>query len=332
MWHDILFLLMGLVLIVAGGNYVTDGAVAMATRFKVTPAVIGLTVVAFGSSTPDLVVSVLSTVQHKSELAIGDVVGAGIFDMLLVVGITALIMPIKISKSALWCDLPVMVVAALIIFFCAEDRLMDGHATNNILDRGDGLVMLLVFALFMLYTFNNARKQATMPDRATRQVQKQQAATKPPMKMWLAITCIVLGLGALVIGGDWIVDGASGIALKAGMSEAMVGLTIVAIGSSVPDIASSVAAALKGQAGLAMGNVVGACIMDMLFVLGTCAVIHPLNAGHVSLLNFATMAGAAIVVWLLAMIGKGPKEISRPEGAVLVILYIAYIVALIMTH
>ncbi|MCC8071591.1 MAG: calcium/sodium antiporter [Bacteroidales bacterium] len=329
MFHDVLFLLMGLVLIIAGGNYVTNGSVAVARKFHVTPLVIGLTVVAFGSSTPDFVVSFISTIHDKSELAVGDIIGADIFDLFLVVGVTALISPIPITKSTLWVDLPVLALSTLVLWFCGDDHLFDVHSPN-IITRTDGMVMLLFFILFMVYTFQTARQPGLTPDRAVTQQAKTTAkASAKPTPMWLAAAFIVGGFAALIFGGQWIVDGASGIARRIGMSEATIGLTIVAIGSSLPDLATSGMAAIKHQPGIALGNVVGACIFDILFVLGTCATVHPLDTAGISSFNFFTLIGASLLVWAASAFG-GKRVINRIEGAVLTALYIAYIVLVLV--
>lgn len=328
MAHDIIFLILGIILIIAGGNYLTDGASAVARHFKVSNLVIGLTVVAFGSSTPDFVVCLTSTLSGKSQLALGDVVGANIFDILLVVGIVALVNPIHISKDMLWKDLPMLALASLALFFCGDDRLFDG--TADYISRSDGLMLLAFFAIFMAYTFEMAREpQPLVPANATGNTSNKDAGGGKSMKMWLAAVCIAGGLAALVVGGNWIVDGASGIALKAGLSEGMVGLTIVAIGSSVPDLATSVVAAVKKQPGIALGNVVGACIFNVFFIIGLCATIRPLDTGTISLVDFSTLVGGSLWLWLFGQI-IGKRVITRGEGVVLALGYVAYITYLIV--
>lgn len=211
MAHDIIFLILGTVLIIAGGNYLTDGASAVARHFKVSNLIIGLTVVAFGSSTPDFVVCLTSTLSGKSQLALGDIVGANIFDILFVVGVVALINPIHMSKDMLWKDLPMLVLASLALFFCGDDKLFDG--TADFISRTDGLMLIAFFIIFMAYTFEMAREpQPPVPQNAgdSSSVAKPENQSKPGMKMWLAVVCILGGLAALIVGGNWIVDGASG--------------------------------------------------------------------------------------------------------------------------
>lgn len=331
MAHDIIFLILGTVLIIAGGNYLTDGASAVARHFKVSNLIIGLTVVAFGSSTPDFVVCLTSTLSGKSQLALGDIVGANIFDILFVVGVVALINPIHMSKDMLWKDLPMLVLASLALFFCGDDKLFDG--TADFISRTDGLMLIAFFIIFMAYTFEMAREpQPPVPQNAgdSSSAAKPENQSKPNMKMWLAVVCILGGLAALIVGGNWIVDGASGIALKAGLSEGLVGLTIVAIGSSVPDLATSVVAAVKKQPGIALGNVVGACIFNVFFILGFCSTISPLDTGTISVVDFSTLVGGSLLLWIFGQI-IGKRVITRGEGAVLAFCYVGYMTYLVIS-
>ena len=329
MFHDVLFFLLGLALVVAGGNYLTDGATVIARRMHVPSLVIGLTVVAFGSSAPDLVICMMSTIQGHSQLALGDVVGANIFDLLLVVGIMAVIRPVPISVNMQWRGLPMVVLASLALFFCGDDRLFDG-ATEDIIDRTDGLMFLLFFVIFMVYTFSMSRK--TTPANTPAPTQAPSHADITPVstrQLIIASVSVVASLVALFFGGDWLVDGASGIARRAGLSEGLIGLTIVGFGGSVPDLVVSVAAAIKRQPGLALGNVVGACVFNVLLVLGLCATVRPLDAGTISLFDFSTLVVGSLAVWIFGAI-TGPKLISRREGSILILLYAIYATKLIL--
>ncbi len=330
MFHDILLLIIGLCLILAGGNYLTDGAQSVARRFGISPLVIGLTVVAFGSSTPDLAVSLFSTIEGKSQLALGDVVGANIFDLLLVVGIMALVSPVPISADMRRISLPMLFLSGVALFVCGDDSLFD--STPDIVSRTDGIMLMGFFIIFLCITWTLAHRRnddtrMLRPDRSISQ--KSETEQRPPMKIWLAIVCIVGGLAALVAGGNWIVDGASGIAHRAGLSEAMIGLTVVAFGSSVPDLATSVIAAVKRQPGIALGNVIGSCIFNALMCIGVCAIARPLDAAHISVVDFGTLMTAGLVIWISGLAGK--RMITRTEGGGLVAAYIAYMVYVIIT-
>lgn len=331
MFHDILFVLLGLTLIVAGGNYLTNGATVIARKMHVSGLVIGLTVVAFGSSAPDLVVCLMSTIQGHSQLALGDVVGANIFDLLLVVGIVAVISPIAITSDMQWKGLPMVVLASLALFFCGDDKLFDGGEADRI-DRTDGLMFLLFFVIFMVYTFNMSRQtQALAPKTGgqTGQPAKPDDVPVSNRQLVIAVVSVVASLAALFFGGDWLVDGASGIARRAGLSEGLIGLTIVGFGGSVPDLVTSATAAVKRQPGLALGNVVGACVFNIFFILGICATVRPLDTGTISLFDFSSLLVGALAVWVSGAL-TGPKVISRREGIILILLYAVYATKLIL--
>lgn len=331
MFHDILFFLLGLALIVLGGNYLTDGATVIARKMHVSGLVIGLTVVAFGSSAPDLVVCLMSTFQGHSQLALGDVVGANIFDILLVVGVVAAIRPITIDSTMEWKGLPMLVLASLALFFCGDDRLFDGMASDTI-DRTDGLMFLLFFIIFMVYTFDISRQRqlpAGSVAEQTRNTERTGAVTVSDRQLVIAIVRVVASLAALFFGGDWLVDGASGIARRAGLSEGLIGLTIVGFGGSVPDLVTSVTAAVKRQPGLALGNVVGACVFNIFFILGVCATVRPLGTGTISIFDFSALVVGALAVWVFGAM-MSPKVINRKEGWMLIALYVIYATKLIL--
>lgn len=323
---DILLFLVGLALVGAGGNYLTDGATVIARKMHVSGVVIGLTVVAFGSSAPDLVVCLMSTVRNHSQLALGDVVGANIFDILLVIGIVAVIRPITINADMQKKGLPMVVLASLALFFCGDDKLFDGNA-SDIIDRTDGLMFLLFFVIFMVYTSDMSR--ATNPPAGKDSTTPADSPQVSRRELIIAVISVVASLAALFFGGDWLVDGATGIARRAGLSEGLIGLTIVGFGGSVPDLVTSVIAAIKRQPGLALGNVVGACVFNIFFILGMCATVRPLDTGTISLFDFVTLVVGAIAVWVFGAL-TGPKVISRREGIILIALYGIYFTKLLL--
>lgn len=332
MLHDILFFIAGLVLIVAGGNYVTNAASAIASRFGISPVVIGVTVVAFGSSMPDFVVCLTSTLQHHSSLALGDIMGANIFDILLVTGIIALVHPITLDANMRRRDLPMLVLSSLALFVCGDDILIDAAAHNSI-DRTDGLLLLAFFVIFMTLTLQMSRSDAMVSATGGAATPPRPSA-KPAgiySHMWVCALIVAAGLAALVVGGNWLVDGASGIALKAGWSEGLVGLTIVGIGSSVPDLSTSLIAALKRQPGIALGNIVGACIFNVFFIIGLCASISPLDAGSITALDFGTLAAGSVLVWVVVLCNRR-RKITRLGGALFVAAYAAYFVKLLLDY
>lgn len=314
---DIVFLIIGLALILIGANMLTDGASAVARRWGVSDMVVGLTVVAFGTSAPELVISVVSAIGGSGELAIGNAVGSNIFNVLAIAGITAIVSPIKMNRSTMTADIPMVILSALVLLAMGcGPWLGDGPA--RMLMRTDGIVLLLFFAIFMRYTFAQAKNGSA--DTA-------ETAAKP-MPLWKAWLWVALGLAGLVFGGDKFVDGASGIASALGVSDAIIGLTIVAAGTSLPELATSVAAALKGKPGIALGNVIGSNIFNIFMVLGASATIRPLAFGAIGPVDLLVLTGACILFWLCGCFFK-KRTITRPEGALMAACYAAYIIYLI---
>lgn len=324
MFHDILFICIGLALVLGGANYLTEGATAIAKRFKVSDLVIGMTVVAFGSSTPDLVVSLTSTLQDKGALAVANIVGANIFDIFLVVGLCALVRPVAIGKATLQKVFPMVILSSVVLFLMACDSLIDGLHTNFI-DRSDGMILLCFFAINCVVTYMVSKSPETLPTSAG----NTQVSSKP-RKMWLALVMVAGGLGALVMGGNWFVSAASGLAEKAGMSQSLVGLTIVAIGSSLPDLSTSLIAAIKGHSGIAVGNVVGSCVLNVFFIIGLCGTVKPLELGSVNAIDFGVLVVGSLMIWLFGWVW-GKRTINRQEGAILVACYVGYFIYLIVS-
>lgn len=339
MLYDILILLAGIALLVAGGNYLTDGAVAVARRFHVSEMIIGLTVVALGSSMPDITICVESAIKGKSTIAVGDIIGANIFDMLLVVGIMALIRPLRPSREMLSSDLPMLAMASTALWITGNTRFFDAMP-ENIISRSSGLLLLILFGLYLSLTIRSAKTQSIGGAASTTGVAPSSAPTAAPsssaptqprrIAQPLAWTMIIGGLAALVVGGNWVVDGASGIALKAGMTQSMVALTVVAIGNSLPDLVTSVVATVKGEPRLALGNIVGSCIINILFALGLSASITPLASGSIGMPDFLTLVGAAVLLWIIPLLTKS-HSFPRLPGAAFILMYIAYFAYVILT-
>lgn len=324
MFHDILFLCIGLALVLGGANYLTDGATAIARKFKLSDLIIGMTVVAFGSSTPDLVVSLTSTLQDKGAMAVANIVGANIFDILLVIGLCAVVRPVVIGRATLQKVFPMVILSSVVLFLVACDVLVDG-LSSNFIDRSDGLILLCFFVINCFVTYMVSKSPDTLASSAG-----NNEVSKKPMKMWLAVVMVLGGLGGLVVGGDWFVNSASGIAEKAGMSQSLVGLTIVAIGSSLPDLSTSLIAAIKGHSGIAVGNIVGSCVLNVFFIIGLCATVKPLELGSVNAIDFGVLVVGSLLIWLFGWVW-GKRTINRPEGAFLILCYVAYFVYLIVS-
>lgn len=350
MFHDIIFLILGLFLLIIGANYVTDGAVAVAKRFNVSNLIIGLTVVALGSTAPDMVVCIESAFQNHPAMAIGEVIGSNIFDILLVIGIMGLIRPWKVSEVMRYQDLPILLISSAALWVAGDTVLFDG-THHNIINRSAGIMLIVVFIFYMWFMILSSKKEkssvtaassaecATLVDGgsasqvgiATSHSLKSDLniikgiMTNLRKKHWFSWVLIALGLAALVIGGNWVVDGASGLALKVGMSQGMVALTVVAIGNALPDLVTSVTATVKGASGIALGNIVGSCIINALLSIGLSALVIPLKADSIGFVDFFTLVGGSALLWFFPLLTKG-KSVTRLFGAFLVILYIAYMI------
>lgn len=324
-WH-ILMALLGMGLIIWGANAMTDGSVAVARRLGVSEFLIGATLVALGSSAPDLAIGLLSALKGHTQFAIGNVVGSCTFDGLLVVGAVALIHPFTARKRVVQWQLPCLLVAYAVIIICANDGAIDG-AGRNIITRAEGLLMLIVYSLMLWQTLKDKdMPDAPLPSGAPSPAPAERWSTKQTVVVWARI---VGGLAILVWGGDIFVDGAGGIAREAHISDTVVGLTIVALGTSLPDLATSAVAAWKGHSAMAVGNVVGSCLFDALVVLGASSLACPLPMGGVDTLDLAAMLSGGVLFTLYLALGR--RKVSRWEGAVLVAVYAAYLVHVILS-
>lgn len=326
---DILLLATGLAMIIFGANWLTDGGSGVAKRFGISELVIGLTIVAFGTSAPELVISVMSAIKGSAGLAIGNVVGSNIFNVLMIIGIVAMVRPIKVEKGIMTNEIPLVVLASTALLACANGHLLDG-ASVDMVTRVDGILLLLFFAIFMRYTFSIAKDTTPAQGTAATEEPSQQKEDEgaSTMPVWKACVMIAAGLAGLVWGGDIFVDSASSLARRMGVSDAIIGLTIVAAGTSLPELATSVVAAMKGRPGLAVGNVIGSCLFNIFFVLGVSSTIRPLPFGAIGNVDLLVMTGAALLFWLFGWVIKH-RTITRIEGGILVACYIAYTAYLI---
>ena len=296
---NILLLIGGLILILLGANGLTDGAASVAKRFRIPPIVIGLTIVAFGTSAPELTVSVSSALKGSADIAIGNVVGSNIFNTLMIVGCTALFAPIVITRNTLRKEIPLCILSSIVLLICANDVFLD-KAPENILNRVDSLLLLCFFVIFMGYTFAIASKPVTMEQQAEHPVIEEETEIKS-LPWWQSILYIIGGLAALIYGGQLFVDGATGIARNLGVSESIIGLTLVAGGTSLPELATSIVAALKKNPEIAIGNVIGSNLFNIFFVLGCSASITPLHLSGITNFDLFTLVGSGILLWLFGL-------------------------------
>lgn len=315
-------------MILYGANFMTSGATVVARRFGVSDFVIGLTLVAFGSSAPDLAVGVLSALKGHTQFAIGNVVGSDIFDGWLVTGCVALVAPFAVSRQIRDRQLPMLLLAYIVIIVCANSKVFDQRA-DNVITRGDGILMLIIFGLMMWMSLTTGKPAAA----ATSASASPALPSWTVRQKWLAVAEIVGGLGLLVVGGNLFVNGASGVAKEAHLSETIIGLTVVALGTSLPDLATSVVAARRGHTGIAIGNVVGSCMFDALLVLGCSAVVRPLPLDGVTNLDLSVMIGGGVLFFLIATLSRSHR-LGRWVGGIMVGVYVAYITYLVVkaTH
>lgn len=310
---DILLLIVGLGLILAGANFLTDGSAAVAQRLRVPEFIIGLTIVAVGTSTPELVVSVLSAIAGKSDVAIGNVVGSNIFNVFVILGICALIRPLPLTRSTIRRDIPIGMVVSLLLFVLASDALLHLGPTDR-LGRGDGILMLILYIALMWYTIRAAGRTEETPAEGT----------KAQMAPWLAAVMIVGGLAGLVFGGELFLDSATALARQLGVSESVIAITLVAGGTSLPELASSVVSLVKGKADMALGNVIGSNIANILLILGLSATINPLTMGGITTTDLAVVILTSLLLFLTAFTFRR-RAVDRWEGLIFLVIYALYI-------
>lgn len=315
---DILLLLGGLVLILLGANGLTDGAASTAKRFKIPSIVIGLTIVAFGTSAPELTVSVSSALKGSSDIAIGNVVGSNIFNTLMIVGCTALFAPIVITRNTLRKEIPLCVLSSIVLLICANDIFLD-KSSENILSTTDGLILLCFFVIFLGYTFaiaSGGKKESSGEEEINL------------LPVWKSVLFMVGGLAGLILGGQWFVEGATGIARNLGVSESIIGLTLVAGGTSLPELATSIVAALKKNPEIAIGNVIGSNLFNIFFVLGCSASIVPMRMGDITNFDLLALVASGLILWFFGLF-FAKRTITRIEGSIMILCYVAYTVTLI---
>ncbi len=319
---DIVLLIIGFALILGGANYMTDGASAIAKRLGVSDFVVGLTVVSIGTSAPELVVSLIAALEGAPSMSIGNIVGSNIFNILMIIGIVAIIKPIKVPATILTGDAIWMLLSSLVMFVVGLSPELGAGPRE--LTRVSSLMFLMFFIIFMMNTLKNAKQPDPTKDPEAAPVEEIKQ-----LPLWKSLLFLFGGLGALVLGGEWFVDGATGIAHYLGWSEALIGLTILAVGTSLPELAASTMAAVKGLPGLSVGTVLGSCVFNVFFILGIAGSITPMAFGNIGVVDVGVMLLAAVLFLLFGFV-YGHRIIKRVEGGVMVAIYIAYMVYLYM--
>lgn len=314
---QIIILIAGLILILMGANWLVDGSSSIARRFGISEFVIGLTIVGIGTSAPEMVVSFLSSFQGKSDMAVGNVVGSNIFNTLMILGATALVAPVAITKSNLKKDIPLNIAVTVLLILLGKSASLFGLGATDSLSRAEGGILLLIFAIYLWNSFRSGREDTE---------ENVIDETKPLM----ATLMIIGGLAGLIFGGRLFVNSATQIALIAGLSEKFIAITIMAAGTSMPELATCVVAAYKGQGQLALGNILGSNISNILLILGGSALIHPLSFNSISDMDLGIMTVSAILI-LLSAISFKKKKLDRVEGVIFIGLQIAYMAYLIIS-
>jgi cation:H+ antiporter len=304
-----LLIALGFALLIKSADFLVDGAAALAVKFSVSDIVIGLTIVSFGTSAPELIVNVIASIQGNSEITLGNVIGSNIINTLLILGIAGAIYTIKIEKNTVWREIPFSLLAALVLFIACNDMLFDGE--DNLLSRTDGILFLLFFIIFIVYTFtiSNVESSHTL-----------EIKTLPTLKIWIYI---ILGMIGLFFGGKLVVENAVKIAEVLEISEKVVGLTIVAIGTSLPELVTSAVAAFKKKSDIAIGNVVGSNIFNIFFVLAISTIIRPIPFINELNVDLIILISVSVFLFLIMFTGK-KRAIDRWESVLLMTIYIAY--------
>lgn len=323
---QIFLLILGLALLVKGADWFVDGGAGVAKKCKISPLVIGLTIVAFGTSAPELAVSVTSAIQHSTDISIGNVVGSNIVNILLILGLSALLHKLPVQKNSIFLDLPVLIIASLLITFLGR--------WGNSLAWYDGLIMLAVFIAYMVILFVNAKKE----QKAIKELEEQPSEEKEPKgkfniwysqmkeRTWFLLILLLVGLAMIVGGGTLLVDAATYIAKAAGVSERIIGLTVVAIGTSLPELVTSVVAAIKGETDIAVGNIIGSNIFNVLFVAAISSLFYPLAYTLGNFIDSFVALGAAVVLFILSLFNK--HTLGKLSGAVMLAYFVGYYVYL----
>ena len=310
MWIFILLLLVGLALVVFGADYLVDGASGIARRFGLSEFVIGLTIVGMGTSAPEMVVSFIGAAQGNADIAMGNVVGSNIFNTLLILGITAIILPMGITKANKKRDIPVNIIITVLLVLLGLEKTIFGFGTDG-LSQIDGGILLLCFILYMWSCF---RQRESLPE---------ESAPAKEHPLWLAALFIVGGIAGLIFGGKLFVNSATDIAQRLGVSDKFIAITILAGGTSMPELATCVAAAVKKKGQLALGNIIGSNVFNILLILGGSALIHPLSFTGISYVDLGALLASAVALFSCCYVGKRDL-LDRLDGVLFLLLWAAY--------
>ena len=315
------FIIIGVALVIWGADRLTEGASSLARGMRVPEIVIGLTIVAAGTSAPELFVSLVSALKGTSDLAVGNVIGSNVFNTLLIVGCSAAVAPIAVAPNTVKKDIPFAIVASLMFFILCFDDMSSPHLWGNEITRQDGLILLVGFLAFMFYTFRMAINSGELKLREEELGVEPVKEPRDYSHLWQNLAWIVIGLACLIGGSNLFVDSATYVAHRFGIRQSIVGLTIVAGGTSLPELATSVVAAYKGRSAIAIGNVIGSNVFNILLIVGVTAVIHPLRIMGITIVDLMVMLISIGLMWLFAIT---KYYVSRREGWLLILSFVAY--------
>jgi|SRR3989338_640917 len=321
MLEYILFII-GIFLLIKGADYLVEGSSSLAKKLGISSLVIGLTIVAIGTSTPELVVNIIAAMHDKGDVGFGNIVGSSLANILLILGLSAAIASLRVQKSTIWKEIPFAFLASLVLLVFAGKAFL--NSSGNQILRSEGIILLIFFSIFLYYVFELARSS-----KSENKKEKDEKNEIRKHSGLIIFIMIVGGLLALYLGGKWTVEGAVAIARAFGLSEYFIGLTIIAVGTSLPELFTSIIAAKKKDVDLAVGNIVGSNIVNIFLILGITSIISPLTLPAYAITDLLILAGATFLLFLFTFTGK-KHEIERWEGALFLLLYILYIAFLIM--
>ena len=309
----IILIIVGIALVVLGADWLVDGASSIARRLGVSDFVIGLTIVGFGTSCPELVVSLTGAFKGLSDVAVGNVIGSNIFNSMLILGLTALISPVAVSLQNKRRDIPVMLLVTFVLVFCGMSHTILGLGDSDGLSRVEGIIFLLLFAGYIFFSFKTDRREV------------EENGDTPVRGIWAAVGLVLLGLAALVAGGHLGVNYGVELARRLGVSEKFIAITLLAGGTSLPELATCIAAAIKRRDQMALGNILGSNVFNILLILGCSAVVRPVSFAGVDLVDICALAGSAVLIWLSSYSFKKDR-VDRYEGVLFLVAFIAYYV------
>ncbi|SHJ94273.1 cation:H+ antiporter [Tepidibacter formicigenes DSM 15518] len=314
---DYLVLIAGFIFLIKGADFFVDGSSSIAKKFRVPPILIGLTIVAFGTSAPEAAVSINAALKGSNEIALGNVIGSNLFNFLLVIGISSVINPMKVQKGTILKEFPFTILTSLVLFILCADIPLQG-ASVDILSRADGLILLSLFLIFLYYLVEMAI--------LSKEDYKEEVKD---ISLGKSIIISIVGIIGIMFGSEWVVNASSSIAIRFGMSQNLVGLTIVAVGTSLPELVTSIVAAFKNESDIAMGNVIGSNMFNLLFVLGISSVIRPIPINSIIFVDMIYLLIVTIITYLFAIT---KRTVYRGEGMFLSLSYVVYMAFIIMRN